>query len=657
MMLFNLSIKNIKKSFRDYAIYFFTLILGVAIFYVFNSIETQTVMLEISNSTKDIIKLMNSVLSGVSVFVSFVLGFLIVYASQFLMKRRKKEFAIYLTLGMSKRQISKILLVETLFIGLVSLVVGLVLGVALSQVMSIVVANLFKADMTKFTFVFSFSAMIKTVLYFAIMYLLVMIFNTIQVNRQELIKLLSANQQNEQVKLKNSFLCIIVFILSVLLLSYAYYNVTAGVNALTTLTSVLLQMLYGAVATFLIYWSLSGLILKLIMASKDHYFKNLNSFTVKQISSKVNTTVFSTTIICLMLFLTICIFSSSFALNQSATAELDELAPVDIQMEKKVSDDNLLIDEYLAKHQMDINDLKDVYTFSFYQTEQLTIRDTYGPVYSQVSEAFLNTEENIMKISDYNKLAKLYNFPTYELNDEYVVIANFKNNVSARNQLLKDRPILELNGKTYQSKFKECQDGFVSMQSSHMSMGVYIVPDEAVNDFKVSDSFLIGNYDANDKETRSAIEEKMQSYRSDALIINTKIEIYEGSVGMGAMVIFVGLYIGIVFLISCGAILSLKELSQSIDNKGKYQILRKIGVDEKMINRSLFKQIAIYFAFPLILALIHSIFGIQVCNLMLQSFNRDNVLDSIITTAIFLVIIYGGYFLITYQCSKRIIKE
>lgn len=656
-MLFNLSIKNIKKSFRDYAIYFFTLILGVAIFYVFNSIENQTVMLQISNSTKDIIKLMNSVLSGVSVFVSFVLGFLIVYASQFLMKRRKKEFAIYLTLGMSKRQISKILLVETLFIGLVSLVVGLVLGVALSQVMSIVVANLFQADMSKFTFIFSLSAMIKTILYFGIMYLLVMIFNTVQVNRQQLIKLLAANQQNEQVKLKNSFLCVIVFILSVLLLSYAYYNVTAGVNALTTLTSVLLQMIYGAVATFLIYWSLSGLILKLVMASKDHYFKNLNSFTVKQISSKINTTVFSTTIICLMLFLTICIFSSSFALNQSATAELNELAPVDIQMEKKVSDDNLMIDEYLAKHQMNINDLKDVYTFSFYQTEQLTIRDTYGPVYSQVSEAFLNTEENIMKISEYNKLAKLYNFPTYELNDEYVVIANFKNNVSARNQLLKDQPVLELNGKTYQSKFKECQDGFVSMQSSHMSMGVYIVPDEAVNGFKISDSFLIGNYDANDKETRSAIEEKMQSYRSDTLIINTKIEIYEGSVGMGAMVIFVGLYIGIVFLISCGAILSLKELSQSIDNKGKYQILRKIGVDEKMINRSLFKQIAIYFAFPLILALIHSIFGIQVCNLMLQSFNRDNVLDSIITTAIFLVIIYGGYFLITYQCSKRIIKE
>ena len=200
-MLFNLSLKNIRKSFKDYAIYFFTLILGVAIFYIFNSLESQTVMLKLNSSTKDIIKLMNNVLSGVSVFVSFILGFLIVYANQFLMKRRKKEFGIYMILGMSKKQISKILLVETITIGLISLVIGLVLGVALSQVMSIVVANMFEADMTKFTFVFSLSAWIKTMIYFGIMYLLGIVFNTIQVNRQQLIKLLTANRQNEEVKL------------------------------------------------------------------------------------------------------------------------------------------------------------------------------------------------------------------------------------------------------------------------------------------------------------------------------------------------------------------------------------------------------------------------------------------------------------------------
>lgn len=151
-MLFKISVKNIRKSFKDYAVYFFTLILGVAVFYVFNAIDSQTVMLDVRKNVYDIIKLMNEMLSGVSVFVSCVLGFLIIYASIFLIKRRNKEFGIYLTLGMSKRKISIILFFETLLIGIVSLVVGLFLGAVLSQFMSILVANLFDADMTKFKF-------------------------------------------------------------------------------------------------------------------------------------------------------------------------------------------------------------------------------------------------------------------------------------------------------------------------------------------------------------------------------------------------------------------------------------------------------------------------------------------------------------------------
>lgn len=176
-MFIKLSLRNIQRSFKDYAIYFFTLVLGIAMFYMFNSIESQTVMMNISASTKEIIQLMISILSGVSVFVSFILAFLIIYASRFLMKRRNKEFAIYMTLGMGKRQISSIILCETLFIGFISLIVGLMAGIALSQVMSVFVAGMFEADMTKFEFVFSHSAMMKTILYFTIIYFIVMIFN------------------------------------------------------------------------------------------------------------------------------------------------------------------------------------------------------------------------------------------------------------------------------------------------------------------------------------------------------------------------------------------------------------------------------------------------------------------------------------------------
>lgn len=237
-MLCKLSLKNIKKSMKDYAIYFFTLILGVAIFYVFNAIESQSVLLNVSESTHDMIKMMNNMLSGVSVFVSVILGFLIIYASRFLIKRRNKEFGIYLTLGMSKRKISMILFIETIMIGLVSLAVGLGVGVLLSQLMSLLVANMFEADMTNFTFIFSSAAMIKTFIYFGIMYLLVMIFNTVQVSKCKLIDLLHSAKKSEKVKIKNPIICIIVFLLASCILGYAYYKVTSGIETMQNMKEI-----------------------------------------------------------------------------------------------------------------------------------------------------------------------------------------------------------------------------------------------------------------------------------------------------------------------------------------------------------------------------------------------------------------------------------
>lgn len=657
-MLFNLVIKNIRKSFKDYAIYFFTLVLGVAIFYIFNSLESQTVMLSLTKSTKDLIELMTKIISGLSVFVSFVLGFLIIYANQFLIKRRKKEFGIYMTLGMSKRQISKILLGETICIGLISLIIGLLIGIILSQVMSIIVGSMFDADMDKFVFVFSNSTCIKTIIYFGIMYLLVMLFNTIQISKCKLIDLLAADKKSEEIKLKNTFLCSLVFIFSICLLIYTYYNVTAGASNLDTTFSVLLQMLYGFIATFLIFWSLSGLLIKVVTSLKGVYFKNLNSFTLKEISSKINTTVFSTTIICLMLFVTICIFSTAFTLNNNTKNVMNELVPADIQISTNTHNS---IKQELLNNKINVTeDFKEVLEFNVYQSNQLTLRDTYGNEFTDVTEEYLNTSEEIVKLSDYNKLAKLYNLPTYNLKDEYVVVCNYENIKYVRNNLLQNKPDISLNGKQYRSKFNQCQDGFLIMSSSHMNGGFYVVPDEAVENMEVSSSYLVANYNVSSKkEYDKIIVNKIPELSDSGLLVNTRLDIYSTTIGMGAIVIFVGLYLGIVFLISSAAIIALKELSQSIDNKRKYQMLKKIGVSNKMMNKSLFRQIAVYFSFPLILAIIHSIFGIQVCRIMISSttVSFDSLINSILITAFILILIYGGYFLVTYWCSKNIIKD
>ena len=213
-MLFKLSIRNMKKSFKDYAIYFLTLVLGVAIFYMFNSLDSQQAMFQVSQSTRQMIRLMIELLGMISIFIAIILGFLIVYANNFLINRRKREFGIYMTLGMGRRQISSIILLETILVGILSLIVGIFVGVFASQFMSILVAKLFEADMTEFTFFFSKDACIKTCIYFAVMYVAVIVFNTLTISRYKLINLLTAVRKNEKVKIKNPVISIIVFLLS-----------------------------------------------------------------------------------------------------------------------------------------------------------------------------------------------------------------------------------------------------------------------------------------------------------------------------------------------------------------------------------------------------------------------------------------------------------
>lgn len=686
MMLFKLAFKNIKKSISDYTIYFFTLVLGVAIFYVFNAIDSQTAMMKVSESTRDVIDLMINMLSGVSVFVSFVLGFLIIYASRFLMKRRNKEFGIYLTLGMSKSKISKILVVETFLIGLLSLVVGLILGGALSQVMSVIVANMFEADLTEFTFIISKSAIIKTIIYFGIMYLLVMIFNTISVSRCKLIDLINANKRTESVKLKNPYLCTIIFIIAVIMLSCAYYQVTIGVTELRETWRIFIPIILGAVGTFLLFFSLSGLVLRILKRFKKFYYKGLNSFTIKQFSSKINTTVFSMTVICLMLFVTICVFSSCMSMKNAMTSNLRDLAPIDIELyktkeiphefvelygysEEQYADSYISIEDNLKAVDFDINKyFKDIVNINTYTTESLTFKDTLGTTYDSILKKYpymtYEAIEEIVAVSDYNKAAKLLGNDTYELaDDEYMIVADYESVAELRNEALKSGATITLNGETYYPKYDECQDGFLEISSSHINDGIIIVPDEAVSNLSVEEEMLFANYNATTEDKKEEIEDLLIS-KSEELINNnanlfatTRLSIYESSVSLGALVTFIGLYLGIIFLISSAAILALKELSEATENKERFNMLRKIGADEKLINKALFRQIAIFFLAPLLVAIIHSIFGIIFCNYLLETFGNESLLFAIILTALLLIIIYGGYLLITYFCSKRIIRD
>ena len=668
-MLFKMSVKNIRRSFKDYTIYFFTLILGVTVFYVFNALGSQTVMLKLSNTMYEILELMNRILSGVSVFVSCILGALILYASRFLIKRRKKEFGIYLTLGMSKYKISRILFMETLLIGLLSLAVGLAAGVLVSQCMSVVVANLFDADMTRFRFVFSGAACLKTCGYFAIMYVLVMIFNSFNISRCRLVELIQADRKNERVKMKNPWVCTVVFLVAAALLGTAYWMVTAGVFDMNVADHIYVPVVMGCIGTFLVFWSLSGLLLRIFTGIRRVYYRGVNSFVLRQFANKINTTVVSITVICLMLFMTISVFSGALSMKKSLSTNLENCAPVDVNLVKPAEGKS--IQKVMEEGGFSLKkELADKAEYTIYQND-MEEKDFYGDSLQEVEKAYphvgFGNKVRFMTIGDYNRIARLYGKDTYELKkDQYMVIADYKQMVLVRNIPLGRGQSLEINGKKYIPKYRECQEGFVELAAQQLNGGIVLVPDGAVTKDQSSVWGISGNYKAADREGKQEQEKRLNKVikkeqkdakdTKDWVSVNTRLDIAQSSVGLGALVTFVALYLGIIFLISSAAILALKELSESADNRQRYDMLRKIGVDEKDIHKALFKQIGIYFAFPLLLAVIHSIVGIRFIHILLETMGVSFMLASVGMTAVLLIVVYGGYFILTYLCSRSMIR-
>ena len=327
-MYSKIACSNVKKSVRDYTIYFLTLTFGICLFYMFNSVQAQQAVLKLNASQRSMMHLMSVMINGISVFVAVILGFLIVYANQFLMKRRHKEMGIYLLLGMEKQQVSKILLVETLLIGVFALIAGLVAGVFLSQGLAMLTAKMFAVQMKEFRFVFSQTAFIQTILYFAIIFIIVMIFNGITISKYKLINLLNSSKKNQKARLKNPVLSVILFVISIICIGAAYHFITKN-QMLGVDNDFKVSILLGVVGTFLFFFSLSGFLLELAKINKKFYYKELNMFILRQINSKITTTFVSMSMLCLMLFLAISAFATGSGMASSVKTDLKEMTKFD----------------------------------------------------------------------------------------------------------------------------------------------------------------------------------------------------------------------------------------------------------------------------------------------------------------------------------------
>ena len=635
-MYSKIALNSVKKSFKDYTIYFLTLTFAVCIFYSFNSIESQKAMLDLTVSQKAYMKLFSSVISIASVFVSFILGALIIYANNFLIKKRKKEMGIYITLGMPKRKVSNILLLETVLIGIISLGIGLILGVVLSQGLSILTAKLFMGSMTSYQFAFSINAVLKTILYFGIIFLLVMIFNTVIISKYKLIDLLNSSKKNEKIKMRNPVISSIIFCLAVIFIVVAYIFVNkSGLDIQSTYFE--LSIVLGVIGTFLFFFGLSGIVLYVIQRSKNIYLKNLNIFIVRQISSKFNTNFLSMSLICLMLFITTVMLSSGLGFKNTMEQGVKKNTPFDASIEIYYSSDSVSQANELTQV---VNNQLSKYTnksyIAQYQLNDVSMRKMLLPYVPNTMKKAIDNSYNdycmAVSISQYNKMRELEGQKPINLaNNDVLVLSNVQKFEGPINDFIKNNGKIDINGTEYKvQNDKAIED---SLYSSGMAINTItlVVPDKIVQNLIPYTGYININYTGSNTEKKTqesnieAIFDKLNREKPDGYIGNgyTRTQLYEQSLGLSAIVIYLSIYLGIVFLIASAAVLALQQLSEASDSINRYKALRKIGVTDKMINKSIFIQTLIYFGAPLALAIVHSIVAIYVVNDFISALVND----------------------------------
>ena len=338
-MLMKLALRNVRRSVRDYAVYFVTLTLGVAVFYAFNAIGDSRVLFEAQEGAENmflasgasVFDILSQVMTYFSVVVAVVLGFLVLYANRFVVRARKKEFGTYLLLGMSPRQVSSVVLMETLIVGVLALVVGLGLGFLISQAIAFATAGLIGVAISDYHLLFSARSAELTLGCFALIFVVVALFNAVQISRCKLATLLSANSRNERMPVRSPIVCFIVFVVSCLILAKAYaeLNIDGLVYFGEHFRIATLLMLVGTLGLF---WSASGFFILLIQRLRGVYFKGLAMFTMRQIATKVNTAFVSLWAVSVLLFFSIVVFSTGFSLASVLSDQLEENTQFDVSI-------------------------------------------------------------------------------------------------------------------------------------------------------------------------------------------------------------------------------------------------------------------------------------------------------------------------------------
>ncbi len=656
---------NVRKNLRDYLIYFLTLMLSISLFYAFNSISDQPAFSDMSLVRAMLYEQLENLLSYISVVISVVLAFLIIYANQFLLKRRKKELGIYMMLGMKKGRIARLFAGETLCVGIIALATGLIMGLFLSQGVALIALKLFAVELDQFRFVFSMDAFRQTGICFAVIFIIVMLFNVRSVSSVQLIDLLTADRKNENMKSGRRVLPVLVFLFSLLcigaagILFYRHGILPSRENKYFEIAGISL-----AAGTLLLFYSLASVFIQAAQSSSRFYLKGLNAFLVRQIGSKIHTNFFILAIVSGLLTVTICAVSigtsTALTMNDLAQAstpyDLNVLSDVDMDGDSNIAD-------YLASCDIQITDYaENMEQISLYEAD-ITYEDLFQGQNVElwdIDKKMLNIGATVITISDFNRaLAMQGKEPVVLEEGQYLINCNYKGTWQYVRTALQNHPEITIGRVSLQRASDELLTETYYMTSiGNNDRGTIIVPDSIAERLTKDINVLLVQYKAG--ADSNEILQKMIPIGLDethGYRYTEKNMMYDMYYGSSSLVVFLCCYGGIVFLLICTALLALKQLTETTDNISRYGLLQKLGARPRQINRAIFTQTAVFFAIPLAVAGVYSIMFINKGKALVEEFMNLYISTNIGFTVVLFLIIYGSYFLATYLSCRQMIME
>ncbi|WP_025730734.1 ABC transporter permease [Atopobacter phocae] len=671
-MLIKLIIRNVNRNIQTYTIYFLTLSLIYCILYGFNAIPNHPIMSGNEIIQDTMLKIMSQYMGLFSFIVSLAVSFLIIYATNFVLQRRKRELGLYASLGLKNSKIGLIIFGETSLISLGALVIGSVMGQFLLLGLSYMAGKIFIVnEHIGYFFIDKYSLIILGITYLLSEVLILMLI-IIRFRKKRIISLLQEmNIENKSILNKYPQLKLVIFIFSVMFFIWVAYILREPHNIL-----LLKKWYYVIVPTFsavtiAFFITLNQTILSIYQNNKHFYYKGYRTFKVRQLSCQANKNSIALAVLsmCLTLVFTIVLLGGSA--YSTMKDNIAESTPFDFTISKGYDlpfyqQEEVDILKVMEMEGLDKDKLRDTYQFNIYNAPFLYDILLNREKLWQHDKALINFPVLILKLSDYNKILEMQGKKTVDLRDnEFIINANYKGTIEMVKDYIKSNPTIIVNQKKlHLSKDSLRSEVYYMTSVGNNDRGTFILPDKYVEGLKVDSSVLIGDYsESTDRLTFDKfLDEWIEKYTVN---VNNEVHYeykYQSSsrltsmyTGFMGVLVFVLIFIGIIFLIISLSVLSIQASTASIDSKNNYNSLSLLGTPNNKIKRIIYEGNFIHFMIPCILAIPLGIIFAKVCIAFFANF-MNTVVVMRFEYLMFVFSVFSIYLIFTNMLCKKIIE-